>query len=290
MLRSLFRRLDLLAEPTVTFDEVRRWPAGVFERFTQLRLLREAGPSRSVVCDGCPEGHVLDVAVRDTPAGPVAVADCPTCGRVAIPLDRLRQWAVSFAGLADVAASATGATGGVSVQVPDRLAFLGLVRHGTQTWDLFLARGLAWANAATLCDAPRLRAANHPVVLVPDQRPIEAARLPLKPALGSLTELMTASLHDLTLDLTPLSDQTPLPHPDATTLQWLTVSDAAKLHLEDVDGLTFERAKGRISMAATKGCFKTNDRKGNSRRIDRNSFFRWRLEQRDQNLDNYDNS
>ncbi len=66
---------------------------------------------------------------------------------------------------------------------------------------------------------------------------------------------------------------------------WMTVSECANLLLNDVDGLDLERAKARVSWAASHNKFRTNGKKGNNRRIDRDSFNTWRLEQRERGLD-----
>lgn len=66
---------------------------------------------------------------------------------------------------------------------------------------------------------------------------------------------------------------------------WMTVSECAKLLLNDVDGLDLEKAKARVSWAAGENKFRTNGKKGPSRRIDRDSFSTWRIKQRERNLD-----
>ena len=68
---------------------------------------------------------------------------------------------------------------------------------------------------------------------------------------------------------------------------WLTVGEAATKHMQDVDGLSLETARVRISRAATKGRFKAEG-VGKERRIDPISFDAWRLEQRERSLDSLD--
>jgi excisionase family DNA binding protein len=72
------------------------------------------------------------------------------------------------------------------------------------------------------------------------------------------------------------------------TSAWLTVTEAAELLLEDVSGLDLQRAKARVSKAANEQRFRTNGRRGRDRRIDRDSFSTWRLEQREKDLAAYD--
>lgn len=289
MLRSLLRRFDALVEPLFPFDEVRRWPAGVLDQFIKLGLLRQIEPAATIACDGCADGHLLEVDVRPYPAGAIGVATCPACGQVRVKLDRLKQWSLDFSGLCAAVSAAVGTLGGVSIQVPDRLAFLGTLKRDGESWDLFLGRGLTWPDTAQMLEgAPRLKASAHPVILVPADLPAQSAKLPLRPAMGALAELTTITKRGLTVNLAPLEAQEPLPHPEAATPKWLTVTQAAAMHVDDVDDLSFAKAKARISKAATECLFKTNGKKGQARRIDRDSFSRWRLAQREKNLDEVD--
>lgn len=64
---------------------------------------------------------------------------------------------------------------------------------------------------------------------------------------------------------------------------WLTVTEAARLHLEDVDGMTLERAKVKICRACEQGIVLSNG-KGIQRRIEPNSLAAWRLKERERNL------
>ena len=66
---------------------------------------------------------------------------------------------------------------------------------------------------------------------------------------------------------------------------WLTVTECAGLLMEGVSGLDMQTPKARVSKAATAGRFRTNGKTGTARRIDRDSFSTWRLEQRERDLD-----
>lgn len=63
------------------------------------------------------------------------------------------------------------------------------------------------------------------------------------------------------------------------TEKWLTVTDAARLRLDDCDGLDLELAKAQVSRAADRGTF-TAEGQGRSRRIEPGSFSLWRDRQR----------
>ena len=78
--------------------------------------------------------------------------------------------------------------------------------------------------------------------------------------------------------------------PEAPATPWLTVSEAARAHLEDVppfedDELERElnRAKAKISTACKAGHIDCTG-SGHSRRIDPASFNEWRIQQRNKSL------
>jgi len=64
----------------------------------------------------------------------------------------------------------------------------------------------------------------------------------------------------------------------------LTVTEAAKLLLDDIYGIDLKKARSRVSAAADRNKFKTNGKKGPARRIDRVSFDSWRLKQYKQDI------
>ena len=68
---------------------------------------------------------------------------------------------------------------------------------------------------------------------------------------------------------------------------WLTVTDAAKAHLDDIDGMTLETAKMRVSRAASRQHFDSRG-EGRERRIDPLGFAAWRLRERERVLDELD--
>ncbi|MFI4862523.1 MAG: hypothetical protein ACIAXF_17800 [Phycisphaerales bacterium JB063] len=286
LLRSLLRRFDQLASPIYTFDEVSRWPDGTLKLLSDLKVLRAAASSTTVVCDGCPDGHTLEVDVRDYPTGPIGVANCYECGLVKVPTDRLKQWQPDFNGVAGLLAASAGAIGGVAIEVPGRLAFLGILHGERRSGDLFLGRGMTWPDAAQVLDvSPRIRASSSPHMLVPALMPTPKCRLPLRPAFGAVSELAYLANKRLVINLDPIWLRDAVPHGDATSPKWLTVSEAATLLTEDVDGLSFKNAKARVSSGATRNHFKSNGKTGTARRIDRDSFSTWRIVQREKNLD-----
>jgi DNA-binding response OmpR family regulator len=66
---------------------------------------------------------------------------------------------------------------------------------------------------------------------------------------------------------------------------WLTVTECARMLCKDLPGLRLDRAKARVSRAASAGKFETNGKKSVARRIESVSFNAWRLALRDRDLD-----
>ena len=75
--------------------------------------------------------------------------------------------------------------------------------------------------------------------------------------------------------------------PDRAPREWLTATEAAKLHLSDVDGMTLQRAQVRITRACAAGHL-IFDGTSTRRRIEPNSLDSWRLAAREKNLDKTD--
>lgn len=64
---------------------------------------------------------------------------------------------------------------------------------------------------------------------------------------------------------------------------WLTVTEAARLHLNDVDGITLEVAQAKVSRACRESKI-VSVGEGTRRRIDPVSLDAWRLAERERNL------
>lgn len=69
--------------------------------------------------------------------------------------------------------------------------------------------------------------------------------------------------------------------------RWLTVTEAARQHLDDVDGLTLTVAKAKVSRACREGKIASTG-EGTARRIDPTSLAAWRLAERERNLERAD--
>jgi hypothetical protein len=156
---------------------VSSWPEGREALLTEARIIRRDSNTTTVICDACPEGHVEDVAFIESPPGsPVrAYIHCPEAGRVAVPLDRLKQWVVDFDGLAGAVASGLGLAGEVEEVELARLWSLGTMTIAGRARDVFLARGATWIDAPSVFGPPdRLSASRGALLLVPGQPPADA--------------------------------------------------------------------------------------------------------------------
>ena len=271
------------------FDEIQRWPAGLLDRLTAWDLIEELGPTDMVACDSCPDNHPINVDICEYPTGMIGMGKCPECGRIQIPLNRLRQWRLNSIGVASVLARAIDASGSVIEDVPGRVVLVGTVQYQMETREVFLAVGLARKDApAVLASSQRLRESKAPFVLSAGVMP-SSKIWPggMDPAVIVLAEHAVLGPVGLTLDLEPLFGLGSVPHPDAESPVWITVTEAAELLMKDLPFLVSQlgKAKARVSRAASGGKFKTNGEKGQARRIDAGSLAQWRLEQRDADLD-----
>lgn len=292
-LRRLLRRAELQYAAPVSAQEARRWGRGAVERFVDLGLLRPTTPATTIRYEGCDHGCTIEpeIITHAVTGERFGVHRCmqDECGLVRIPLDELRRWEFDLVGAARTVARAIDLGGQVIEDVPGRFVEAGRVVAG-ETWrDLFLARGLAWDDATTaLADARRLKAAAAPLVFALAMLPTQPVWPDCKPAVALLADIATLDDRGLGLDLEGVIERPTRPHADAAENKWITVTAAAQLLLSDVSGITLVQAKARISKAANAGKFATNGKHQQDRRIDRDSFSTWRLQQREKDLAAYD--
>ena len=195
-------------------------------------LIREIDPARGVLLWECNcQAYVEPIWVPDSKHGTIGVYGCgdDECGGTHyIKPERMRQWVVNFAGLAAAVSSALGLEGGQEV-APGRVAYLGaLTREGVYR-EFFLARGLWWADAATMISrCARLTGSPAPAILMVDRLPDVVLWKTLRPAVLALGERIGVHRNRFQVDVASLFCQTSLPHTAAPAENWLTVSDAAK--------------------------------------------------------------
>ena len=192
-LARVWERMDL-EQPRFSADEVGTWPEGTEDVLIDAGLVGPTDNAASVLCDACAGGHVEEVLYIRSPPGsdPRAYISCPECGRVRVPLERLRRWQVDFDGLASAVASGLDLAGTVQSLIPERLWQLGTATLAGPSRDVFLGRGLGWPDAPQVLSNPTFQAARFPLVFVPGAVPPDEIwqgdRPPLV-ALKSVTEV-----------------------------------------------------------------------------------------------------
>jgi hypothetical protein len=165
-------------EARFSFDEVSSWPAGQEGLLCEAGIIRRDDNTTTIICDACHDGHVEEVVLVESPPGsPIrAHIHCPDAGRVAVPLERLKQWAVDFDGLAGAVAKGLDLAGKVEEVAPGRVWSLGKTTIGGRSRDVFLARGSTWIDAPEVFGAcERLNASKGALVLVPGEFPPQDA-------------------------------------------------------------------------------------------------------------------
>jgi len=288
-LRDLLGRFELEHAGPVTAQEAHRWGSEFVERLSTLGVLRETTPAARLRNELCEHGCDMEpeIVTHATTGERFGVHRClrEECGLVRIPLDDLRRWEFDLMGAGEAVSGAISAGGKVTMDVPGRLVEVGRVVSGDTWRDVFLARGLAWSDAATaLADARRLKASGSPLVVALAELPRTDVWANCHPAVALLSDVVSFEDAELAVDLSGVIGRQTTPHASAIENKWITVTEAGEMLLSDVSGITLEQAKARVSKAATNGKFTTNGKQRQARRIDHESFSVWRLEQREKDL------
>lgn len=121
------------AAALVSEDELSQWSAEAVRELKAKKLLQRASPAVSVVCPGCEQECVMPVETPHAEAG--AAASFVVCdkrndiNRVAVSAERLRQWRVSAASIADLITELLG------LRSPDAVA----ISYGR--WEIGMLKG-----------------------------------------------------------------------------------------------------------------------------------------------------
>lgn len=287
-LARLLVRAEHLRDGVFTPEDVRAWPRERWSDFEVLGIIEADGRADEIVYDGCDrECTIPNTGFQKHPADPerlVCVHRClHGCGRVILEPQDFEQWRLNMVGLTTAVRDAIGASGAVVEDVPGRIALAGTASVAGQTGEVFVGFGLARPDAAGVAaSASRLVASERPFVLSIGVKPGNIWSVGNRPTTAVLAEHAHLSPNGLALDLARVFPASGLVEikPEA----WITVTAAAKLLLADVSGIDLDKARARVSKAATEHRFRTNGKSGQNRRIDRDSFSTWRLEQREKDL------
>lgn len=167
--------LDCPSSSLIGHEDVAAWPEEDLAALVAAGLLAEADFAGEIECE-CGEGGLEEVILVDDDDGgePAAYIVCHEggLGRIRVPLERLRRWALTPSGLAEWLAAQLQTGMAAEECVADRLWWIGRPNLGHKSLDVFLARGAAWADAsAVFGKAPRLAECARPLVLVPRDAP-----------------------------------------------------------------------------------------------------------------------
>lgn len=289
VLGDLLRCAERLPDGIFTPRDVRVWPGDDLAHLASLGVLAEHKPASEIWYDGCDhECAVPNSGFEKHPDDPdrlICVHRCLYgCGLVLLEPRDFEQWRFSLLGLARAVASAIGAAGTAVEDVPGRVVLVGTTSIGGQASELFLGLGLSRTDAAVaVAAAGRLAASEHPVVLSVGVKPGDIWSGGARPRTAVLAEHARLDRDGIRLDLAGAFPATGIIEikPDS----WLTVTQAGELLKQDLPWLTPKKANARVSKAAGEERFRTNGKKGAGRRIDRDSFSTWRLQQRDKDLE-----
>lgn len=288
-LGRLLVRVEHLRDGLLTPQDVRVWPREWLRDLEARGIIEAVGYASEIVYDGCDhECTVPNTGFQEHPDEPnrlMCVHRCLNgCGRVILDPHDFEQWQFKLAGLAEAVRNAIGASGTVTEDVPGRIVLVGTTSIAGRVGEVFLGYGLSRSDAAAVvASASRLAASEHPAVLSVGVKPGNIWSVGKRPMTAVLAEHANLGSEGLELELATVFPASGLV--EVKSDSWITVTDAAKLLLQDVSGLEFKTAKVRVSRAADNGLFRTNGKTRSERRIDRDSFSTWRLEQREKDLD-----
>lgn len=281
--------MEHLRDGLITPGDARSWSTEWLASMETLGVIESAGLADEIVNDGCDhECLVPNLGFDKHPDDPdrlLCVHRCLNgCGMILLEPRDFEQWRFSLLGLAETVRSAIGASGQVVEDVPRRIVLVGTASIAGEVGEVFLGYGLARSDAAgVVASAARLMASDHPAVLSVGVKPGDIWSVGTRPVTAVLAEHSRLGSKGLELDLArvfPASGMIEV-KPDA----WLTVTQAGQLLKKDLPWLTPKKASARVSKAAGEERFRTNGKKGTGRRIDRDSFSTWRLQQRDKDLE-----
>lgn len=170
-LTQLLSRADLDGH-VICYDETRRWAAKERDAILRLGILRKAADAESATCEICADGEPCDLVLD---IGPDPRIHCPQHGLVRIAGERLQQWELDFEKLGALLIGQLVLTGGRQTIAVGRVWQLGRRQVSGRTAEFFLVQGIAWPDSLdVLRAAPKLAGSPAPIIVCPDQLPLDA--------------------------------------------------------------------------------------------------------------------
>lgn len=170
-LTQLLSRADLDGH-VICYDETRRWAAEERDAILRFGILRKVADAEYATCEICADGEPCDLVLD---IGPDPRIHCPQHGLVRIAGERLQQWELDFEKLGALLIGQLVLTGGRQTIAAGRVWQLGRRQVSGRTAEFFLVQGIAWPDSLdVLRAAPKLAGSPAPVIVCPDQLPLEA--------------------------------------------------------------------------------------------------------------------
>ncbi len=185
--------------PLYCDDLVCTWQHGAFDWLRASELILPAENASHIACPFCPDRHVEEVIFRRTAAGTREFfIPCPESIQVSIPPDRLRQWRPNYQRLAREVKELLKISGRVTERVDGRLWRLGATTWAGRPRQIFLARGLAWSDGATV--ARQIPTDDRPIVFVGMITVPTTVWANISPAVVLLSTVLSAEGGHMTVD------------------------------------------------------------------------------------------
>lgn len=188
-LASLWKRADL-KDHVFCAEDLSTWPGGLQKALETTKVLRRVEDAEAVICEDCGEPHSAEV-VRDTRRAASPYYRCPEIGRVPLKAERLHRWIIDFDRLAIFLNGSLSLSGNVTDVVSGRVWLLGRLSPTPDAGEVFLFRGIWWADACDVLErSVRLAQSSRAVVLVARRFPPAQTWANQRAALVALAEIV----------------------------------------------------------------------------------------------------
>lgn len=204
ILQNLLSLADSPPPVTLSADDVIQWPETLRHAIQSAGILRAEALATRLNCDQCEDGEVAEVYCLTRNQKQRAYLNCPRCGRVEVPPERLKQFGIDGDHLATWVAKALNTRTHPSTLAHGRLWDLGKCSLRANRLPVALVRGLHWQDAAQVF-VPRVTKPNGLLLAISPAR-VAPSWLPKQTALISLVEIMGLERNRLMLDKDELAE------------------------------------------------------------------------------------